>query len=263
MELVGAGFGGNVQVAAGAAAGFAVAGGLQRVLVERVDGVDDAGDAADAALVYGVHLQVKIIVVRAVDGVVDLVAARAVDGAGVVIAGKGCRGAEKLREVAAIERHVLQRLGIKRRSLCDGGGVEREGVRGNLDGGGLLRDAQLNRQRVDLSGQYLYARNFRGLEAGGLHLDGVVIERKVVERKLACAGRNRLAHRCSCCIRGCYLGGGNHRSGGVGDGAVDGAAKGLRRQWGGKQQKQRSQDGKCLWPTFLRLHKVLQRKQGT
>jgi len=50
MEMIGAGLGGDVQVAAWAAAGFAVAGGLERVLVERVNGVNNAGDAADAAL---------------------------------------------------------------------------------------------------------------------------------------------------------------------------------------------------------------------
>jgi len=103
VDLIASGLGGDVEVAAGAAAGFAVAGGLERVLVERVDGKDNAGDAADAALVDCVHVQVQIVVVGAVDGVVDLVAARAVDRAGVVVAGKGHRGAEELSKVAAVE----------------------------------------------------------------------------------------------------------------------------------------------------------------
>ena len=115
VELIGAGLGGDVQVAAGAAARFAVARRLERVLVERVNGIDDAGDAADATLIDRVHVQVQIVVVCAVDGVVDLVAARAVDGARVVVAGKGRRGAEKLCEVAAVERHILQRLAVEGR----------------------------------------------------------------------------------------------------------------------------------------------------
>ena len=125
VELIAAGFGSNVQVAARAAARFTVAGGLERVLVERVNWIDNTGDAADAALVHGVDVQVKIVVVGAVDGVVNLVLARTVDRALVVVAGKGHRAAEKLRKVAAVERHILQRLGVEDRCLRDGGGVER------------------------------------------------------------------------------------------------------------------------------------------
>ncbi len=183
-----AGLGGDVQVAARAAARFAVAGGLQRVLVERVNGIDDAGDAADAALIDRVHVQVQIVVVGAVDGVVNLVVARAVDRARVVVAGKGDRGAEKLRKVAAVERHILQRFGIEDGCLRDGGGVKRKSIGGHFDGGGLLCKAQLDRQRVNLAGQHLNAGNLGRLEAGCLHLDVVGAERKIVKRELARAG---------------------------------------------------------------------------
>ena len=90
-----------------------------------------------------VHVQVQIVVVSAVDGVVNLVVARTVDGAGVVVAGKGRRGAEKLRKIAAVERRILQRFAVEGSGLRDAGGVERKSIGGHFDRGGLLCNAQL------------------------------------------------------------------------------------------------------------------------
>ena len=90
MQRVGAGLGADVQIAAWAAAGFALAVGLERVLIERVYGIYDAGDAADTALVDCVRVEVQIVVVCSVDGVVDLIAAHTVHRT--VVADAGERG---------------------------------------------------------------------------------------------------------------------------------------------------------------------------
>ena len=185
VNLVRAGLGRHVERTARAAAGLGIAGGLERVLVERVDRVNNAGNARNAALVHRIDLEVKIVVVGAVDGVVQLVAAQPIHRAGVVVAGKTRRGAEKLREVAAVQRRTLQRIAGKRGRLRDRGGIERKRVRGHLNADRLLRQSELHRQRVHLACQQLHIIHLRRGEAVRLDLDGIRAGREVVESKLA------------------------------------------------------------------------------
>ena len=188
VELIGAGLRGDIQVAARATAGFAAAGGLERVLVERFNGIDNSSDAADAALVDGDGVEVQVVVVGAVDGVVELVAAGAVDRAVVAIAGEGDRGALELRKVATVERNILQRLTIEDGGLHDGSSVERKRIGGHFDGGRLLCDSQLDRQRINFPGLHLHASDLGGLETGGLYLHRVGALWQIAKQELTGAG---------------------------------------------------------------------------
>ena len=210
MNLVGAGFCRDVEVTAGATAGFGVAGGLQRVFLEGVDGIDDTGNAGDPTLVDSVDLEVEVVVVGAVNGVVQLVAAHAIDRARVVIAGKRRGGAEKLREIAAVQRRILQGDAREGGGLCNRGGVERKSIGSNFHRGGFLRDRQLYRQRKHLTRQQLHVAHCRGGKAACLDLDGVGAGLKVIKGEFTRTRGDHGLRRGGCSLGGSYFGAGDH-----------------------------------------------------
>ena len=121
----------HVDGAAAVASGFRVRVALNRELVDRVDRQQRACDARDSALVHGRRVVPCVVVIRAVDLPVVLRDPGAVDGARPVHAR---RQLDELREVASVERHVLNRLA--RDHLVESGrvGVDRDRRRRHFHG---------------------------------------------------------------------------------------------------------------------------------
>ncbi len=243
VELVGAGLDDEVGCGAWISAGFG--GGLRhhRELLDGVDGHDGAGDALNTGLIHGGVIGPEVVVVGAVDLPVGLVGARAVDGAeDAGVATEAGKHADELLEVAAVERDVLQQMLGQYGGLLHVAGVEREGVGGDLDGGGLFGDGELDGQRVGGAGADGYTFDVVRLKARDRGGDGVTAKREVSEGVVAGAGGDGGA--CDACA----FAGGSH--GRVGDGgaglilqaAADGSAKGLRVHVAGDRGDGKSED---------------------
>ncbi len=118
MQCVGAGFDHHVDGAAAVAPCFRVGVALHRELIDRVDRQKRPGDTGNAALIDRGGVVPEIVVVRAVDLPVVLRDTGAVDGTGAVDAR---REFDKLREIPAVERHILD--GFVRNHFVQRGGA--------------------------------------------------------------------------------------------------------------------------------------------
>ncbi len=188
VEGVGAGAEGEVDGSAGIATAFGAGLSLCGELVDGIEREDDSGDAGDATLIDCGDVVPKVVVVDAVDLPVHLVGSCAVEGAVASTGVSGVSGGElnHLGEVTAVEGEIGDGLCVEDGGLGDGGGVEGDGGRVDLDGLGVAGDGEFDGEGVDLTGGDGDVVYLGCCEAGGGDGDGVGAELEVVEEKLPC-----------------------------------------------------------------------------
>ena len=162
---------------------FGAAAALQREFGDGVNRQHHAGNARHTALIDGIDVVPKIIVVGAVDLPVNAVEARAVEGAVGVGAGVEL---QQLREIAAIQRNVQDLLGVDQAGCGRRSGLNRYGLGRNLDGSGLFSHFQLQRDGGNPAGIHHYAGHVNRVKARLGDGDVVLAEREILKDEFSC-----------------------------------------------------------------------------
>ena len=231
MDLICAGLQHDVDDAPGVASALGIGLGLGRKLINCIKRHDDAGDARHSALVDRRNVVPEIVVVHAVNLPVHLVGAGSVQRAeathGITAVAGLHRG--ELREVTAVHRHVLDRLGGQDIVLGGAGRIESQRSRGNFHHGRARRSGgQLHRNGVCASRRDRHIIDGRRSKPGGRNFNLVRPQRQVLEGELTIAGAHGTQRDPGAAIRGLDIGSGDHSPRRIGYGTVDGAAKCLR-----------------------------------
>ena len=202
---------------------------LHRVLLDRVERQQHAGDAVDASLVDRFDVEPLIVVVGSLDLPVELVRSRSVHrrGAAAFVTREAGRQREHLAEVASVQRQILHRargedVGERRGRRLDGDGRGRH-LNVRFD----LRHVQPDRYGVDGARRHAHAADGDRLEAALRDDDRVIAQRQIGERERARRRRRRRIRKARRVVGRLDVGARQDGAGLIGDDAVDAAAEGL------------------------------------
>jgi hypothetical protein len=241
VDVVGSAFEHHVGVGAGVAAGVGFGVGGHGELVDGLDGDETAGDSGDAALVGGDGVGPGVVVVDAIDLVVDAGGAGAVDGAGDVDDGGEL---DHLGEVTPVHGHVLHLFGVDDADQRAGGGVGGDAVGDDIDDGVLGTDAHLDLNVLDLGYLDVDIVDLFGLEAGGD--DGELIgaaDGQFGEEEFAGGVGLGVEQEAGGGIGELHGGVGDDGALHVGDGSGEGSAEGLGAEVGGEEEEEEETEG--------------------